>query len=141
MERTARTRLQTALILSVVFGSGLILGFAADRSLGADQSDVGRIGEDVERERRVPMYEQVGPDEEQRILIDSIVKDYRDAMKALHAEFRASYNPRYEALVRETREAIKGVLTLEQRAAYDSLIAEREKNRAERGARESRDQE
>lgn len=141
MERTARARLQTALILAVVFGSGMLLGFAADRRLESDQADPDQVAEDVGRERRGPMYEQVGPDEEQRILIDSIVKDYRDAMKALHAEFRAAYNPRYDALVRETREAIKGVLTPEQRAAYDSLIAEREKDRAERGARESRDQE
>lgn len=141
MERIARTRLVTMLVLAVVFGAGVLLGLAADRSLEARQPTATAAAEEAPRQRRVPMYEQVRPDEEQTILIEAIMKDYREAMKALHAEFRAAYNPRYDALVRETREAIKGVFTPEQAIAYDSLIAEYERRRAERGSRERRDEE
>ena len=84
--------------------------------------------------QRIPMYEQVGPDEAQKILIDSIVGEYTSSMKALHAEFRAAYNPRYQALVEDTRTAIKGVLTPEQAQAYDSILVDYEKRRAERAA-------
>ena len=139
MDRLLRTLLTTALVLTVVFASGLMLGLALDRSLVATPAHVARSEEDAPDERRTPMYEQVGPSEAQKIVIDSIVQEYRTAMKALHAEFRAAYDPRYRALVDETRGAIKGVLTPEQAHAYDSLAAERDRQRAERGSREDRE--
>ncbi len=89
--------------------------------------------------RRHPLYEQVGTSAEQKVRIDSIVGNYRSAMKALHAEFRAAYNPRYEALVAETRTAIKGVLTPEQAQKYDSVVAEYEQRRGERSSRDDRE--
>lgn len=138
MEKILRTRLLTGLVLVVVFGAGLALGFAADRSLGAEPAiqaeAVDSAASDSTQSRRRPMYEQVGPTEAQKIQIDSIVRDYRGAMKSLHAEFRAAYNPRYQALIEETREAIRGVLTTEQAQAYDSLVAEYERRRAERSS-------
>jgi Spy/CpxP family protein refolding chaperone len=129
----------SAAVLAVVFASGMLLGLAVDRSLHA-----GPVGDtvattDTARERRQPMYEQVGPSERQMVSIDSIVDEHRVKMKELHAEFRAAYNPRYQALVEETREAIKGVLTPEQAVAYDSLLEERDRRRAERGSRENRE--
>lgn len=141
MDKLLRTRLATAVVLLAVFGSGLLVGLAADRSLLATPADeaVATAEPEAPRERRVPMYEQVGPDEAQKIVIDSIVSEYRVSMKSLHAEFRAAYNPRYQALVDETRAAIKGVLTSEQAIAYDSLIAERERKRAERDSTEDRE--
>ena len=39
MEKNARTRLVTALVLAVVFGSGALLGMAVDRSLEAEPAD------------------------------------------------------------------------------------------------------
>ena len=95
--------------------------------------------DEAERERRVPMYEQVGPSERQMVAIDSIVDEHRARMKALHAEFRSAYNPRYQDLVHETREAIKGVFTEEQAMEYDSLLAAWDQGRAERGSRENRE--
>lgn len=142
MDKLLRTRLATAVVLTVVFGTGVLLGLAADRSLAATPAgEVSRpdTTEEATPRRRVPMYERVGPDAEQKMVIDSIVSEYRVAMKALHAEFRAAYNPRYQKLVEETRSAIKGVLTPEQAQAYDSLIAESDRRRAERDAREDRD--
>jgi len=143
MERILRTRLVTGLVLAVVFGAGVVLGLALDRSLIAEpETEVAdaRAGADsTTQSRRRPLYEQVEPTEEQKVRIDSIVDEYRTAMKSLHAEFRAAYNPRYEALVVGTRAAIRGVLTEEQANAYDSLVADYERRRSERSSRVNRE--
>ena len=134
MDKLLRTRLVTVLVLAAVFAAGLLVGFATDRSLVTTPVVDEARTEDEEQptQRRTAMYEQVGPSEAQKIVIDSIVDEYRTAMRALHAEFRAAYDPRYEALLRETRAAIKGVFTPEQAHAYDSLIAERDSAAAAR---------
>lgn len=133
----ARTRLLTAVLLAVVFGSGFTLGLAFDRTAVATPA------EDAEavptEERRTPMYEQVGPSQDQSLLIDSIVVVHRRKMASLQEEFSATYNPRYEALIDSTREAIKDVFSEEQAAQYDSLIADYERRKAEREAREARE--
>ena len=139
MEKNARTRLFTALVLAVVFASGALLGLAVDRSLQADPSEGPEVADEGDRRRRVPIYEQVEPSESQMISIDSIVEEHRARMSSLHAEFRSAYNPRYQTLLEETREAIKGVFTPEQAMAYDSLLAERDRRRAERESRENRE--
>ena len=137
MEKVRRIRLVTVLVLAAVFSAGLLVGVAADRSMAAAPAVAEEVaGSSVTPARRVPMYEQVGPDEAQKMLLDSIVDDYRSSMKQLHAEFRAAYNPRYQALVDSTRASIKAVLTSEQANAYDSLVADLERKRAERGSRE-----
>ena len=138
MDKAPRTRLLTALVLAVVFGSGAVVGLALDHNLMADPVEEARGDGEEERteRRRVPMYEQVGPNEAQMERIDSIVEEYRESMRSLHREFREAYNPRYQALIEETREAIKGVLDPEQAMAYDSLIAERDRRRAERDGRD-----
>lgn len=133
MDRLLRTRVTTVLVLAAVFVAGLLLGLAVDRSLTATPAkDLARTEEEGPTERRRAMYEQVGPSAAQKIVIDSIVDEYRIAMRALHAEFNAAYDPRYKALLHETRAAIKGVLTPEQAHAYDSLVAERDSLAAER---------
>jgi hypothetical protein len=140
MEKGARTRLTTALVLVVVFASGMTLGLAMDRSgvaLTADASEP--QAEEGQRERRTPMWEQVGPDEAQKMQIDSVVKAYRETMRALQSDMRDAYNTEYQSLIEQTRTDIKGVLTPDQAVAYDSLVAAYEKRRAERGSRENRD--
>lgn len=143
MERILRTRVVTGLVLAVVFGAGLVLGAAFDRALtaepGAEMADARTGADSTAQSRRRPLYEQVAPTEEQKVRIDSIVDEYRSAMKGLHAEFRAAYNPRYEALVAGTRAAIRGVLTTEQAKAYDSLVADYEQRRSERPSRANRE--
>jgi hypothetical protein len=127
----------TVLVLAVVFSAGILVGVAADRSVAATTAEaVTPADSNVAPPRRIPMYEQVGLDEAQKIVIDSIVAVYRADMKALHAEFRAAYNPRYQALIDGVRASIKGVLTPEQAAEYDSLVAEYERKRAERASRD-----
>ncbi len=141
MERVLRTRLFAGVVLAVVFGAGVLLGLAVDRSPGPD-ADRGR-GEET---HRTPTYMKVDPTAEQQSQIDSILRVHRAAMKSLHEEFRQAldqfrktYDPRYEALIKETREEIKGVLTPEQAAKYDSLLAENARRRAEREQRQNRE--
>ncbi len=141
MDQRPRTRLVTAAMLAVVFASGLTIGFAVDRDLVAGSGDE-PAGEETEatEARRVPMWEQVGPNEIQKASIDSIVRDHRGAMKSLHREFDDAYSPRYRALVAETREAIKSVFDLDQRMEYDSLLADWDRRREEERARRDEDQ-
>jgi len=143
MDSGSRTRLMTAVILVVVFGAGLLLGAALDGSLAAGPAGGTAVlaegtAEEAPRSR-VPMYEQVGPGDAQKIQIDSIVKEHRANMDALHEEFRGLYNPRYRALVQEVREAIKGVFSPEQADRYQLLLDEFDQRRAERRDREKRD--
>jgi Spy/CpxP family protein refolding chaperone len=139
MERTARTRLTTAVVLAVVFSAGLLVGMAVDRSAVEPAAEVADTTRREERGRRTRMYEQVGASEAQLAQIESIVREHRGELRALQGEFRDAYDQRYQALIEQTRSAIKGVLTAEQAEAYDSLVAEYEKRRAERGSRENRD--
>jgi len=137
MKQTLRTRLVTALVLAAVFSAGLLVGVAVDRSVAATPAVAETPADsNAAPPRRVPMYEQVGPDAGQKILIDSIVGKHRADMKSLHSEFRAAYNPRYQALVDSTRASIRAVFTPEQAHVYDSLVADFERRRAERGSRE-----
>jgi len=141
MEKGPRTRLVTALVLVAVFGSGLMIGVAVEDERAAGPADESAATEAAAtEERRVPMWEQVGPNETQKASIDSIVRDYRGAMKSLHREFDEAYSPRYHALLSETRDAIKSVLSTEQGAEYDSLLAAWDRRRDEDRARRDQDQ-
>ena len=110
-----------------------MVGFAVDTNLLTDpvEEPAAEQAESTER-RRVPMYEQVGPNETQMANIDSIVREHREGMKTLHREFRDAYDPRYRALLEETRLAIRSVFEPEQAMAYDSLLVEYDRRRRER---------
>jgi hypothetical protein len=144
MEHGSRTKLVTAVILAVVLGTGVMLGLVSDGSLVGppveeatmNDADRGRVSE---RRRRTPMYEQVGPTEAQGVLIDSILEDQRQHMRSLHDEFRASYDPRYQAVIQQTREAILEVFTSEQASEYRVLLQEFDESRTQRGNKGNRD--
>ena len=144
MEHGSRTKLVTAVILAVVLGTGVMLGLVSDGSLVGppveeatmNDADRGRVSE---RRRRTPMYEQVGPTEAQGVLIDSILEGQRQHMRLLHDEFRASYDPRYQAVIQQTREAILEVFTLEQASEYRVLLQEFDESRTQRGNKGNRD--
>ena len=139
MEPAAKTRLTTALILAVVFGSGVVLGLAADSSLRAEAAPVvAEVPEEApdveasaeppapERERRY-MYHEVDPNEEQLARIESIVAEMRALREAFDAERDSLY--RVQILL-PAREAIKGVLSPEQAAEYQRLLDKWEARRA-----------
>ena len=144
MEHRSRTRLVTAVMLAVVFASGVLLGLAADSNLGAEPPQIASANADGEerdgkRRRRTAMHEQVGPSEDQKVVIDSILKDHRARMDALHGEFRSAYDPRYQALIQDTRGAIKEVFSEEQAAEYQALLDDFDRRKVERNEKDDRD--
>lgn len=130
MEHGSRTRLVTAVMLAVVFASGVLLGVAGDGNLVAAESEG----------KKQRMYEQVGPTNDQMVFIDSIVKDHRARMDALHDEFHRSYYPIYRELIQDTRGAIKDVFSQEQAAEYQALLDDFDRRKAaERKEKEKED--
>jgi Spy/CpxP family protein refolding chaperone len=147
MEHGSRTKLVTAIVLALVFGSGVLLGYAADSNLfpsaevaaaaeAADGADAGQA------RRRGYVYEQMARTPEQDSAIDHIIRSHRDLMNQLHRDFDAAqieYEANFDALVSETREAIALVFRPEQRAEYRHLLAEFDERReADRAARDDR---
>lgn len=150
MSQATRTRLVTAFVLAAVFGTGVLVGFAADSSLDAEtpehaatapvedaseasEATDGEEGEEAETERRYTFHE-VGPNEEQLARIYEIVDEHRARTNALDEEIRDGFRADFRAILLDTREAIKGVLTAEQAAEYQRLLDERD---AARDAAES----
>jgi hypothetical protein len=134
MEHGSRTRLTTALVLAVVFASGVLMGFAADGRLGASPAPiatpVAAVGVEAEPEPRTPMYREVGPTEEQLLLIDSIVKEHRARTNELDKAMRATYRQGFREILLETRDEIKSVLGPEQAARYQRLLDEHDARQA-----------
>lgn len=131
MEHGSRTRLVTALVLAAVFGTGILLGLAADSSLGAQPTESVTVpteeaSGDEEPRRRGYTFEEVAPNEAQLSLIDSIVAEHRARTNALDERLKEEYRAGFRAIVLESREAIKAVLTPEQAAEYQKLLDERD---------------
>ena len=159
MEHGSRTKLMTAVILAVVLGTGVMLGLVSVCEIGdgrtrcvinvnndlaampVEEGMVQEVDRDVrsERNRRTPMYEQVGLTEDQSFLIDSILEDQLQHMRSLHEEFRTTYVPRYQALIQQTREAILEVFTEEQASDYRALLQEFDESRTRGDKRSNRD--
>lgn len=148
MKTHRRATVTSALVLVLVFFTGTLVGrawgdqedrataMAADREGGSDDGDGRRTG----RGDRQHMYEQVGISDAQRVAMDSIVVHYRGLVGALQRESREAYEAEYRVLVDSAREAIKGVMTDEQRIEYDSLLqAADERRRQRRSEREEDD--
>jgi hypothetical protein len=136
MDRGSRTKLVAAVVLASVFGSGILLGYAADT--GADAVVIASEAPadetaPSERRRRAPVYEQMNPTLEQRALIDSILRVHRDEMNRLHAEFdvvQQEYQANYDVVIQDTREGIAAVFPPEQAADYRRRLAEDDQRRA-----------
>ena len=159
MESGSRTKLMTAVILAVVLGTGVMLGLVSVCEIGDGRTRcVINVNSDLaampveegmvreadrdgmsERNRRTPMYEQVGLTEDQSLLIDSILEGQLQHMRSLHEEFRTTYVPRYQALIQQTREAILEVFTDEQASDYRALLQEFDESRTRGDKRSNRD--
>lgn len=141
LEPRSRARLATAGILFLLLSSGVVLGVALDRQIGAGtvdganrggwgrNSDSGENARDSTSRNRDPrrrslLVEQVGLSEMQKAQVDSIVAFYRGEMRDLHEEFDKAYTSRYREITEATREDIRGILNVEQGFAYDSLLVE-----------------
>jgi hypothetical protein len=136
MEQRTRTRLVAGFVLASVFASGILLGYAADRGAAVAVASVVSEGEPAsptERRRRVPVYELMSPTDEQRVVLDSIMREHRAEMNRLHEDFdiqQQAYQSSYDALIQETRDALAAVFPPEQRAEYRRLLAENDRRRA-----------
>jgi Spy/CpxP family protein refolding chaperone len=153
MEQSARTRLVTVVILAVVFGSGVMLGLAADSGLSAaptseagtavsadERAVEGGAATDADAEAsdddgdapaaRRYTYHEVEPNEEQLARIEVIVAEWRADREAFDADSRSRWEEGRRELVLATREQIKAVLTPEQAAEYQRLLDEWEAERA-----------
>ena len=124
----------TALIL--LFGSGVVVGLALDQTANASTPEEVRRDSRSERERgrRRLIVENVGLSTVQKAAVDSLVSVYRQGMSDLDREFQ----PRYRTLIADLREEIKLVLTDDQRATYDVLLAEHDAERTARRRNNSR---
>jgi hypothetical protein len=90
-------------------------------------------GERDGRRRRL-MVENVGLSTVQKAAVDSLVSVHRPRMSDLGREFQ----PRYRTVIADLREEIKLVLTDDQRATYDVLLAEYDAERTARRRNNSR---
>jgi hypothetical protein len=137
MERSTKTRLLTAVLLCAVFGSGVLLGFAMDSSLDAEQPEVSeaaqgaeQVTEEAQPQQQCCIYEQVEPNEAQLASIESLVAEYRARRDSLDEEMQARWNDTRRQIILELREAIKAALSPEQAAEYQRLLDEYEAKRA-----------
>jgi hypothetical protein len=129
MEQGSRTKLVAAMVLATVFGSGLLLGYAAPgRPAEATTVDASETDTpSTERVRRPPVYESMDPTPEQRVRMDSIMVAHRERMNLLHEDFsvaQQAYQTQYDALIQQTRDAITSLFPEDRRAEYRRRLEE-----------------
>lgn len=135
MGQRARTRFITAGLIIVVFGAGILVGLVADSELGAsatpaETAEVTEEADSSEESSRRFIYHEVGPNEFQLARIDSIRQVHRDRTNALYDELKAEYPDRFRAILLDTRNAIKSVMTPEQASEYQRLLDEHDAKQA-----------
>lgn len=132
----SRPRALAAVLLGLAVVVGFLAGVAADRllllpreSVAAEARAGGRgaefrpeTGPRRAGERYLDMLaEELQLSAEQRARIDTILSVQQQRIREVHAEAR----PRVQAITRDTREAIRTVLTAEQRERFEQLRAQR----------------
>lgn len=145
MERARRTRLATLGILALVFAAGALTGLASQRSVATPTAETepraeereGRSSRRDDGGRRPAVYEdeRLGLSSEQLATADSILGASRERYRTLYAkveEARDEFERERAALVTGTRGELKALMTPEQAALYDELLAEFDRRRAER---------
>ncbi len=134
MERGFKAKIVAGTALALLFASGVVVGLAWDRTAKTAAPD--DVQEEPGRRGRGGgsgmIVDHVGLTTAQKSSVDSLVAYYRGRMKRLSEEFNAEYRPRYRALITDLREEIKQVLTDEQSAMYESLLAEHDAKRRAR---------
>lgn len=118
-----------------------------DRDDDRDRDRRGDRDRDDDRDGRRLIVHDVGITESQEARVDSIVDLHRDRVRELRREMEEAYEPRFRQLRREmeaeydprmrevllqTRSSIRAVLTDDQAARYDSLLAEHDRKEEER---------
>jgi hypothetical protein len=138
MEQGSRTKLVAALVLALVFGSGLVVGFAVDDS-GPSLASPADASEGEARRPWVPVYESLNPTPEQRVVIEAIMAEHRKATNLLREELdvaQHAYDANLDAIIQKTRDAITEVFPEDRRAEYRRRLEERDRRREEERARQ-----
>lgn len=147
MGRSARTRLLSAGILIAVFGTGVLVGLVMESELGAaptppmpETTETAKApeepeapeepAEEEESERRY-IYEEVGPNETQLALIDSVVRVHSARRDSLDEDFETRHAREARAILLDVRAGIKSVLGPEQAVEYQRLLDEYDAEQAE----------
>lgn len=128
MSTDLRTRLATVLVLSVIFVSGGVVGIALDRTFArtGEVTSAEPHGSGAEEERATGwVIDEVALSPDQRSQVDSVLAGFRGDLLELYRQVE----PLYRERVAEAREAIRAILDDDQRAHYDSLLAERDRER------------
>lgn len=133
-----RTKLKIIAAMLGIFVLGCVTGAALStlyqlRAQGTDQPPYGR---GAPGDKREAFFEQLRRDlnltEEQAAQIRQILDQTRDEFRRLRAEVR----PRYDAIRQNADARIRAVLTPEQRARFDAIVAQKEAERNEAEKRE-----
>jgi hypothetical protein len=135
IKRVLRAKVVVGAALALLFGSGVVVGLAWDRTASASTPEPPRA-EEPDREDRNDgrIVDRVGLSAAQKTSVDSLVAYHRGRMRNLDAEFR----PRYRTVISDLREEIKEVLTDDQRSMYQALLEEHDAKRHSRRSRNSK---
>ena len=136
IKRVLRAKVVVGVVLTLLFGSGIVVGLAWDQTASASTLGVLRTEEpetDTER-KKIRVVDAVGLSAVQDASVDSLVVFHVVRLRDLDAEFR----PRYRAVIGDLREEIKGILTDEQRSTYEVLLEEHDAKRHSRRSRNSK---
>ena len=118
LREVSKVKVIASVALTLLFGSGIVVGMAWERTVSASTpEDVsGETRSERSGERRHMIVEEVSLTASQKTSIDSLVSFYRDRMSELGQEFRS----RYRAEIVDLREEIKEVLTEDQLQMYEN---------------------
>ena len=124
----SRARVLSAVLLVVVFVAGVLVGAAADRALEPRSHRSWRQRHEAE------ILERLRLDEGQRSAVEKILARRRSEARKVWNEVK----PRLDRVVAGIREDLSRVLTAEQLAEYDRLMAERSRRIQGRSDSENR---
>jgi hypothetical protein len=121
-----RTRVNTALYLGLVFGSGALVGVVSHRlyeTASVNANTAAPKSMDEFRKRYFDQMRKWGVNEEQISHIREILDDAKDKYDALHA----AEKPKRDQIQKDQIEAVRAVLTDAQRVQYDKWRVERQR--------------
>ena len=125
-----RSKINTVLYLSLVFGSGALVGVLSHRLYETTTVNANTVPPRSMDEFRKRYFEQMrkwGVNDQQLDRIREILDDAKDKYDAVHAREK----PMRDQIQKEQIEAVRSALTDTQRVEYDKWRAERERARAQ----------
>ena len=134
MGARANARILSAALLVGMLGVGFLAGMAWQGDRVPEPAEDARERERGDRSGRSGrglLIDQVGLSAETRAQAGDVIRHFRVQMHALDKELQAEYEPRQRALARRARDSIRSLLSPQERAVYDSLLAARHSRRGD----------